>query len=132
MIPTIIISSITFISVTLSILFFPKIKIGRFCVSTYWLIALTGAIILLATGLAHIKEVWSELTTNSTINPIKIIILFFSMTFLSIVLDELGLFKYLANVASKRAKNNQLSLFFTFYFLTSILTVFTSNEWSEG
>ena len=128
MIPTIIISSITFISVTLSILFFPKIKIGRFCVSTYWLIALTGAIILLATGLAPIKEVWSELTTNSTINPIKIIILFFSMTCLSIFLDEVGLFKFLANFAAKKAKNNQFALFTIFYVLTATLTIFTSND----
>ena len=128
MIPTIIISSITFISVTLSILFFPKIKIGKFSVSTYWLIALTGAIILLATGLAPIKEVWSELTSNTTINPIKIIILFFSMTCLSIFLDEVGLFKFLANFAAKKAKNNQFALFTIFYLLTATLTIFTSND----
>ena len=128
MIPTIIISSITFISVTLSILFFPKIKIGKFSISTYWLIALTGAIILLATGLAPIKEVWSELTNNTTINPIKIIILFFSMTCLSIFLDEVGLFKFLANFAAKKAKNNQFALFTIFYLLTATLTIFTSND----
>ena len=128
MIPTIIISSITFISVTLSILFFPKIKIGKFSISTYWLIALTGAIILLATGLAPIKEVWSELTSNTTINPIKIIILFFSMTCLSIFLDEVGLFKFLANFAAKKAKNNQFALFTIFYLLIATLTIFTSND----
>ena len=128
MIPTIIIASITFISVTLSILFFPKIKIGKFCVSTYWLIALTGAIILLATGLAPIKEVWNQLTSNTAINPIKIIILFFSMTILSIFLDEVGLFKFLANFAAKKAKNNQFALFTIFYVLTAALTIFTSND----
>ena len=128
MIPTIIIASITFISVTLSILFFPKIKIGKFCVSTYWLIALTGAIILLATGLAPIKEVWNQLTSNTAINPIKIIILFFSMTILSIFLDEVGLFKFLANFAAKKAKNNQFALFTIFYVLTATLTIFTSND----
>ena len=128
MITTIIISSITFISVTLSILFFPKLKIGNFSVSTYWLIALVGAIVLLATGLAPFKEVVSELTNNSSINPIKIIVLFFSMTVLSIYLDEVGLFKYLANVAAKRAKNNQFALFTIFYFLVATLTIFTSND----
>ena len=128
MIPTIIVASITFISVTLSILFFPKIKIGRFSISTYWLIALTGAIILLATGLAQIKEVFNELTTNSSINPIKIIILFFSMTILSIFLDEVGLFRFLANFAAKHAKNNQFALFTILYLLTATLTIFTSND----
>lgn len=128
MIPTIIIASITFIAVTLSILFLPKIKIGRFSISTYWLIALTGAIILLATSLAPIKEVFTELTSNTPINPIKIIILFFSMTCLSIFLDEVGLFKFLANFAAKKAKNNQFALFTIFYVLTATLTIFTSND----
>lgn len=128
MIPTIIISSITFILITLSILFFPKIKIGKVNISTYWIIALIGAIILLSTSLAPIKEVWIELTNNKSINPLKIIVLFFSMTLLSIFLDEVGLFKYLATIASKKAKNNQFVLFTIFYFLIAILTIFTSND----
>ena len=128
MIPTIIIASITFISVTLSILFFPRIKIGKIHISTYWVIALVGAIILLSFQLAPIQEVFKELTSNSAINPLKIIILFFSMTGLSIFLDEVGLFKYLANVAAKKAKNNQYALFTIFYLLTATLTIFTSND----
>lgn len=128
MIATIVIASLTFILVTLSILLFPRIRIGRFHLSTYWVIALIGAIILLSFQLAPIKEVFSQLTNNSSINPIKIIILFFSMTALSIFLDEVGLFKYLANVAAKKAKNNQYALFTIFYVLTATLTIFTSND----
>lgn len=128
MIPTLIISSITFILVTLSILFFPRIKIGKFSLSSYWVIASLGAITLLIFQFAPITEVFSELTNNSSINPIKIIILFFSMTALSIFLDEVGLFKYLANVAAKKAKNNQYALFTIFYVLTATLTIFTSND----
>lgn len=128
MIATIIISSITFLSVTLSILFFPRVKIGKIHLSTYWIISLIGAVILLATSLAPIKEVFNQLTSNSSINPLKIIVLFFSMTVLSIFLDEVGLFKYLANVAAKKAKNNQYMLFTIFYLLTATLTIFTSND----
>ena len=128
MIPTIVIASITFLLVTLSILFFPRIKIGNFHVSTYWIISLIGAIILLVFQFAPIKEVFTQLTNNDSINPIKIIILFFSMTVLSIFLDEVGLFKYLANVAAKKAKNNQYMLFTIFYLLTATLTIFTSND----
>ena len=128
MIPTIIISSLTFISVTLSILLFPKIKIGKIAISTYWLISLTGAVLLLCFSLAPIDKVWSELTNNNSINPLKIIILFFSMTILSIYLDEVGLFKYLASVAAKRAGHNQILLFTILYALTSLLTIFTSND----
>ena len=128
MIATLIISAITFLLVTLSILFFPRIKIGRFSLSSYWIIALIGAIILLVFRLAPIEEVFAQLTSNAAINPIKIIILFFSMTILSIFLDEVGLFKYLASVAAHKAKNNQFALFITFYLLTATLTIFTSND----
>ena len=128
MIATIVISSVTFLAVTCSILLFPKIKIGKFNIPTYWIISLLGAIILLAASLAPIGEVYKELTSNKSINPLKIIILFFSMTAISIFLDEVGLFKYLAHVASKRAKNNQFVLFTIFYLLTAVLTVFTSND----
>lgn len=128
MIASIIISSLTFILVMLSILFFPKIRIGKVTLSTYWLIALLGALVLLIFSLTPIEEVWNQLTATNSINPIKIIILFFSMTIISIYLDEVGLFKYLANFAAKHAKNNQFLLFSLFYFLTAILTVFTSND----
>ena len=128
MIATIVISLITFLLITLSILFLPTIRIGKIKLGTYWIIALIGAIILLSFSLAPIKEVFSQLTNNTSVNPIKIIILFFSMTFLSIYLDEVGLFKYLANVAAKKAKNNQFSLFIILYCLTATLTIFTSND----
>ena len=128
MIATIVISLITFLLITLSILFFPTIRIGKIKLGTYWIIALIGAIILLSFSLAPIKEVFSQLTNNTSVNPIKIIILFFSMTILSIYLDEVGLFKYLANVAAKKAKNNQFSLFIILYCLTATLTIFTSND----
>ena len=128
MVPTLIISITTFLLVTLSILLFPRITIGRVRLSTYWIIAVVGATILLATQLAPITEVFSQLTSNASINPIKIILLFFSMTILSIFLDEVGLFKYLAGVASSKAKDNQFALFAIFYLLTATLTVFTSND----
>ena len=128
MIPTIIIASVTFLSVISSILFFPHIKIGKIKLDTYWMIALLGAIILLAFSFAPMKEAGNQLVSNTAINPIKILVLFFSMTTISIILDELGLFRHLASVASKHAKGNQYVLFLVLYFLTSILTVFTSND----
>ena len=128
MIATIVISSITFIAITLSILFFPHIRIKKVRLDTYWMIALLGALILLIFSLAPINEVFKQLTAESEINPLKILVLFFSMTILSIFLDEFGLFRYLAVLASKKAKGNQFALFFIFYLLTSILTIFTSND----
>lgn len=92
------------------------------------MIALLGAVVLLSFQFAPIKEVFTQLTSRNSINPIKIIVLFFSMTILSIFLDEVGLFRYLARLAVKRAKNNQFLLFTIFYLLTAALTIFTSND----
>ena len=128
MIPTIIISVITSILIVVSIIFFPHIKIGKIKIDTYWIIALLGALILLIFQFAPIKEVFNQLTKKDSINPIKIIILFFSMTIISIFLDELGLFHYLACLATRKAKGNQYLLFGILYFLTAALTIFTSND----
>ena len=125
---TIIITGITCLALILAILFFPKIKIFKFTFSTYILIALLGALLLLLLGLAPIKEVSEKIIKTDTINPLKILILFFSMTIISIYLDEVGFFKYLAYKSVRLAKKNQISLFLLIYLLASILTIFTSND----
>ena len=125
---TIAIATVTFLSILISLFLFPRIKIGSFHISIYWIIALVGASALLIFSLAPIDEVFNQLTTNTKINPLKILVLFFSMTLLSILLDEFGLFKYLANLAAKNAKGNQYILFFSFYVLITVLTIFTSND----
>ena len=128
MLPTLIASIITFILITVSIILFPNIKVKKVNIQTYWIIALIGAIILLAFSFAPMNKVFSQLTNNSSVNPLKIIVLFFSMTFLSIFLDGVGFFKYLAVLAARRAKNNQFILFLILYGLVSLLTIFTSND----
>ena len=128
MLVTLIVSIITFVLMTLSIIFLPTIKLGRIRLGTYWIVALLGATILLSTSLAPIDKVFEALTAPSSINPLKILVLFFSMSVLSVYLDEVGLFRYLASVATRRAKGSQIGLFLIFYALTSVLTVFTSND----
>ena len=56
MIATIIICALTFIGITLSILFFPHIKIKHIQIDTYWIVALIGATILVATTLCPFEE----------------------------------------------------------------------------
>ena len=128
MIATIVISGITFILIAISLLVLPKIKIGKISISTYWVIAVLGAVTILAFSLTPINGVFKQLTANTKINPIKILVLFFSMTLISILLDEYGLFQYLANLAVKNAKGNQYALFFSLYALVATLTIFTSND----
>lgn len=61
-------------------------------------------------------------------NPIKILVLFISMTILSIFLDETGFFRYLAAATLKKAGGSQKKLFILLYLIVSVLTVFTSND----
>lgn len=107
---------------------FPKIKVFNKEIQTFWIVPLIGVIFILIFNLLDLKTIFNGLTSDSAINPIKILILFFSMTFLSIVLDELGFFEYLANYALKKAKSKQIVLFIILYVLTSVLTIFTSND----
>ena len=118
MIATLVIACITFLCLLLAILFLPSFKIGNIKIGTYWIVALFGALALLICMLIPIDEVWFELTSDNSINPLKILVLFFSMTFLSIFLDEVGLFRFLAKKAVKIAKTNQFSLFLILYLLT--------------
>lgn len=110
------------------VLFFPKLKLGKITVDTYWIVTLTGAVILLISGLADAEGVGKSLIADTAVNPLKILVLFISMTVLSIYLDELGFFRYLASAVLKRAKTGQMKLFVFLYLIVSVLTVFTSND----
>lgn len=125
---TIIISIITCILLIISVLFFPKIKFRNYAFSTYWFVCLIGALCIIIFGCISVDEVFKGLFSNSNLNPIKILVLFFSMTFLSVFLDEVGFFKYLATLLVSKVKTNQITIFVSLYLLISLLTVFTSND----
>ena len=122
------ITLLTFFALTCSIIFFPFLKLGKIHTYTYWIVALAGALILLVCRQVPVREIWANLTKDTAINPLKILVLFFSMTFLSVMLDEVGFFRFLAKKAVKFANNNQRILFIVLYFLVAVLTVFTSND----
>ena len=92
MVATLIVSLITCIALIVSILTFPKIKMFNKEIDTYWIVCLIGARFIVLFKCVSVKESMLGLFENSSINPIKILILFFSMTFLSIFLDEVGFF----------------------------------------
>jgi len=75
-----------------------------------------------------LKFIIENIFADSAVNPIKILILFISMTVLSVFLDEVGFFRFLANVTLKKAGTSQKKLFFLLYITVSVLTVFTSND----
>lgn len=128
MITTLLIAALTCLVMIMGVLFFPKLHIGKRSVDSYWVIALAGAILLVAGKQVHLSTVLGALSSNDAINPLKILVLFISMTVLSIYLDEFGFFRYLANATLKRAHTCQTKLFLYLYLTVSVLTIFTSND----
>ena len=109
------------------ILFFPKIKLGRISIDSYWVFPLLGALLLLLVS-GRADAVFRAFTANTAVNPLKLLVLFLSMTALSVFLDELGFFRFLACAVLSRSGRGQKRLFFTLYAAVSVLTVFTSND----
>ena len=112
----------------LAVLFLPKIRIWKIKIDTYWIPVLLGAVLILCCGRADATAIGKALIADTAVNPLKILVLFLSMTVLSVFLDELGFFGYLAAFALKHTHKGQKRLFFSLYFVVALLTVFTSND----
>ncbi|HAV20017.1 MAG TPA: hypothetical protein DCX17_03220, partial [Firmicutes bacterium] len=118
----------TLLLMILAIIFFPSIKIKSFKISSYWLIALMGALLIISFNLITLSDVSQGFFFEESINPIKILTLFLSFTVFSIFLDEIGFFAYIASKVAASAHHSQKTLFTSLYMLTSVLTVFTAND----
>ena len=122
------ISLTTALCMVLSVLIKPYIKIGKKTVGLYWIICLIGAILMIATNRISLKAVFDGITANTSVNPLKILTLFLSMTLLSVYLGDAGFFDYVANTVFVKSKGGQLKLFIILYVVVSVLTIFTSND----
>ncbi len=124
----IVIAFSTTLLMILSVLFKPQIVVGRVKIGLYWLICLIGAIFMLIFGDFSFDYLWKNITSNASINPIKILVLFLSMTLLSVFLGDAGFFYLVADKVFGSKKGGRLKLFLTLYFAVAVLTVFTSND----
>ena len=122
---TLIICISAIILMLISIIWFPKIKFKSFETQTFYIFPFVAMILIYAFKLIDIEDAMNRLVSSGGMNPLKIIVLFFSMSFISIILDELNFFEYLANKALKKANGSQIKLFIILYLLCSILTIFT-------
>ncbi len=118
---------ITVVVFLLSVLFFPSVG-KRKMIKIYSWIPLIGAVIMVAVGDIKWSEVFSAFIENSSVNPIKILILFLSMTVYSLILDKTGFFRYISGVVLKKSGHNQFVIFMSLYTVIAVLTVFTSND----
>lgn len=106
----------------------PAVHVGRVAISIFWVAPVCGVFALIVSGRLGFSEIVAGLTAKGAVNPIQILVLFFSMTLLSVFLDEAGFFRYLAGGIMRRAGTGQVKLFVSLYLVVSVLTVFTSND----
>lgn len=89
---TVIVSALACFAVMLLVLIRPSVKIKGHKIAIYRVPALIAAVILIAVKNVDFGYVISGFTQNTAVNPLKILVLFISMTLLSIYLDEVGFF----------------------------------------
>lgn len=112
-----------------SILFFPQITIRNRCtIKIYPWIPLFGGFFIFLSGGIPWSAISSAFLSDSSVNPIRILILFFSMTVFSLILEQTGFFEHVSGVILKKSGDNQYKIFLSFYAIISFLTIFTSND----
>lgn len=123
-----IISILSVIGMLICIIKYPKLTIKEHSFDTFYLAPLIGAILLLVIPLFDKTDLFDVLKSNTSVNPLKILVLFISISVISISLDTSGFFSYLASRFIKRYKSSQIKLFISLYFLIALITIFTSND----
>lgn len=128
MIITICIAALSVISMLICIFRFPTIRLKHVSIDSFYIPVLIGALILLIFPIFDKTELITILTSDSSLNPLKILVLFLCVSILSIALDQTGFFQFIASKFIRKYKSSQFKLFFVLYALISILTIFTSND----
>ncbi len=128
MLTSLLISILIIVVFVASILFFPSLVIRKHTIKIYSLIPCVGAILLMMLGEVEFSKIVTAFTENTSVNPIKILVLFLSMTVFSLVLEQTGFFEYISSKVLERSGNNQFVTFISLYLVISLLTVFTSND----
>ena len=105
-----------------------KFKKVDFYMDSFWIAPFIAAIVVLCAQIIPFVTAMKGLWSFSTLNPIGILILFYSMVYISKFLDTTGFFQFCAVWALSKAGKSGKKLFFIIYAIVSVLTIFTSND----
>lgn len=128
MIAPLIIIGITLILMQLCVVFDWKIKIKNFTCAWYWVVCLIGAFLCICCRFIEWSSLKNVFISSGGMNPMQILIVFISASSISVLLDKIGFFSYIAQVALNKSKSSQTKIFFTFNIIIALLTIFTSND----
>lgn len=124
----VIIFLITLVLMMLSLVFIPKIYIFKTYINTHWIVVLLGALCMILFNQVSLVGMIDLMFSNQVMNPVKLITLFIFLTIISLFLDEIGFFRWLAYKFINNSSGKQWKIFILIYVLTSVLTIFTSND----
>lgn len=119
-----------FLSIAL-VAFKPSINVGKkrpIQIPTYFFGVLLGAVIILLSGLLPWHTAILSIEGSHGLSPLGTLVLFLSMVFISIFLDQTGFFEYCAKLSLKYSKGSPKKMFFATFITVFILTIFTSND----
>lgn len=128
MLVPVLIASITAVAMVVTVLAKPYIEVKKIKIGLYWVVCVLGAILMLVFKGISFKTTIQGITADVSVNPIKILLLFLSMTLLSVYLGDAGFFDYVADRIFIKTHGGKLKLFLILYAVVSILTIFTSND----
>ncbi len=97
-------------------------------IDTFFLGVMLGAASIVLFNIISYERAVVSILGNTQLSPLGVVFLFFSMVFMSIFMEECGVFEYAARRALVFAGNSGKKLFFSLYATISILTIFTSND----
>lgn len=128
MILPLIIIAITLIAMQVCVIFNLRIKIKNTHIDCYWLVCLAGALICIFSGFITKPSLKNVFVGAGDMNPLQILIVFLSASSLSILLDKIGFFNYIAGITLNKSKSSQTKMFFMLNLIIAVLTIFTSND----
>lgn len=102
-------------------------KIGKFelNIATSSILSL---IFLIAVQVIDISIIRAAIVGSGNLNPWQIIIIFFTVAYVSISLDVTGILDYISYHIAQKTQGSLVKLFLFFYLLACVLTIFTSND----
>jgi len=120
------------ILIILAIIFSVTAAIRPFKIGKLPINIATGSVlallVLLIFQIIDLETVKLGIFGNDQLRPWEIIVIFFTVAYVSISVDVTGILDFFAYKIVRKAKNSGVKLFVFFYLFACILTVFTSND----
>jgi len=91
-------------------------------------VPLLGLLLLFFFGIIDGETINSGIMGNGDLRPWEIIVIFFTVAYISISLDTTGILDFFAYQIIRKSIGNGVSLFISIYLFSCFLTVFTSND----